>query len=617
MATTNDISSRIVDALYLSDPEIDTAIGTPLRKVIDAVSDQIAQNTVDGYLINYQYDIDTKTAGDLDDFCANFGIARLPGSRATGVVTFARYGDLSTSVLIGSGTQVVTTTLPQQTFMTTVSTIMDSGSASVDVPVQAVNEGPDSNIAADSPLQLVSTVAGVSDVSNAAGFTGGTIDETDDQLRTRFKATVFRNLAGTTAMYKGVALQTLANNAAGSFGVAQANIVGSSLHNVEQLQVQNGIATTSLTTANYFYGQSFFVTDSDGNTMVPLVNYSVSLDNASSPATFTITDTGQGNLPDGFYTVEYDYVPNASRNDPDGTRWEQGIVNNRVDIYVNGVNPTAASQTCIFSTNVAFDGTANSNLFHNKYVSLMGGKPAVGDYFIPLGFGPIIDFTLPVAPISNLPSSGQEILTIAGNQYYRGVDFDIVHRDDAFGYGAGSQYGIWWKTTSRDTTVPDPANNTAFPLSYTYNAVPYQVADDLANWRMVGTDVMVHAGKQVFLRFGFAIVYDIGANQTSVNTNINSALTTYLQSLGFHAGVQVSDVLNIVHNVTGVDNVRFLTTTESGGLGSYIESVHPDGTVITTYESNGQARDVYFDERSYPVFYGTHIIAKARNTFSA
>lgn len=42
MATTNDIASNIVNALYVSDPEIDASIGTPIRKVIDAVSEQMS-----------------------------------------------------------------------------------------------------------------------------------------------------------------------------------------------------------------------------------------------------------------------------------------------------------------------------------------------------------------------------------------------------------------------------------------------------------------------------------------------------------------------------------------------------------------------------------------------
>jgi uncharacterized phage protein gp47/JayE len=189
---TSDVSSRIVDALYLSDPELDTSIGTPLRKIIDAVSEQIAQTTVDGYLVDYQYDIDSKTGGDLDDFCANFGIARLIGTRAAGIVTFSRGQSIANTLAVSvpAGTQVTSMTIPSQTFQTTVATNLDVGVTAVDISVQALTAGPDANILANTPIQLASVVNGISTVSNAAAFVGGSIDETDAQLRARFKSTV-------------------------------------------------------------------------------------------------------------------------------------------------------------------------------------------------------------------------------------------------------------------------------------------------------------------------------------------------------------------------------------------------------------------------------------------
>lgn len=600
MATSSDISSNIVNALYLSDPELDTAIGTPLRKIIDAVSDQIAQSTVDSYLIDYQYDVDSKTGGDLDDFCANFGISRLLGVRATGTLTFARSVDMAASqaVTIPAGTQATTGSIPPQTFQTTVASTMDVGQASVDIPAQAIDEGPDSNILANTPLMMLSMVAGVTTVSNTAAFVGGSIDETDAQLQARFKSTVFRNLAGTDSMYRGIALQTLADSDSGSFSVAQANILGATSHNIEQVQFVSGSASVSLTTAAYFVTSSVTITDSLGNIYSPTNQYTVSANNSVSPATMTITTGGTTvGMPDAVYNVEYDYVPIVSRNDPFNSRFGQGVVNNRVDVIVNGQIAVAATQSVAYVTSVLFNNTTGDPLLRTKFVSPTGTHPASGDVFIPLGFGPVL----------SLPAS----IVIAGTTYTLGTNYDIVHQDDAFGYAPNSMYGIWWKTTTNGT---NPAANSIFTVAYTYNSIPISVMNNLANWRLLGTDVQVHAGKIAYLNFNFAIVYDSNITTDTVNASIQTTLDAYLKRLGFNAAVQVSDIVQVVHNVPGVDNVRLTTSTDNPTTYG-IQLVQSDGTVISTYNVGGNPTDVYFDERTYPLLHSIAYSVKARNTF--
>jgi hypothetical protein len=59
--TVNDIVSRMRAALSLSEPDLDTTVGTPTRKILDAVGEVIAEAYVDRSLLTYQYDIDSKT----------------------------------------------------------------------------------------------------------------------------------------------------------------------------------------------------------------------------------------------------------------------------------------------------------------------------------------------------------------------------------------------------------------------------------------------------------------------------------------------------------------------------------------------------------------------------
>lgn len=616
-STTSDISGRIVDALALSDPELDTSIGTPLRKIIDAVSAQISNATTNSYLTTYGYDIDSMSGGDLDDFCANFGLARIPGSRAIGTLTFSRSSTIAanSSVVIPPGTQAITGTIPPQTFVTTVSTTLDVGQTSVDIPAQAVLEGPDANILANTPLQMGTTVTGITTVSNTNAFIGGSIDETDAQLISRFKSTVFRNLAGTDQMYRGIALQTLANQNQGSFGVAQVNILGATTHNSEQIQISSGTASSSLTTAAYIITSSIVISDSSGNIYTPQNQYTSTANNSVSPATLVINSLGASvGMPDGIYDLEYDYIPISSRNDPFNTRWNQGVVNNRVDVIVNGQVPVGAVQAAAYVNTITFNNTAGSSLQASKFVSPSGSNPQVGDVFIPLGFGPIL----------SLPST----FVINSVTYTLGTNYDIIHDDSPFGYTPSSLFGIWWKTT---TNATNPPNNTQFTVSYnttqnsdgsttttgyTYNSVPSSVQSDIANWRLLGTDVQIHAGKQALLLFNLAIIYGKNVVASTVNSNINSALTSFLQTQGFNASVEIVDIVQTVRNVQGVDNVRLLTSSDNP-TNYAVQLVHSSGSVISTYETGGLPTDLYFDERTYPVFYGANITARARNTFGA
>jgi uncharacterized phage protein gp47/JayE len=602
--TTNDIASRIVNSLYLSDPELDTSIGSPLRKIIDAVSDQISQQTVDSYLLQYTYDVDSKTGGDLDDFVSNFSLTRLPGQRASGVITFSRSTAIAAtkSAVIPPGTQIVSLSTPPVYVQTTVAAIIPIGQTGVDVPVQAITAGPQGNLLAGTLTTLITNIDGISNVTNAQPLIGGTLSETDAQLRNRFKTTAFRNLAGTDSMYRGICLQTLADPTdPSSNAVTQVNILGSTKHNVEQIQVVSGTATSSLTSSSYNFASSVFVgpSISTGAILSPKSNYTVTVNNGVVPATLTITSVGTG-MPDGVYDLEYDYVPISSRNDPFGSRWGQGVVNNRVDVYVNGNSSGLAVQPIYYVNTLKFNATAGDSLLNTRFVTLAGVNPAVNDVFVPLAYGPIL----------SIPSS----IVVGGFTYTIGTDYDIVHQDDAFGYSTTSQFGLVFKMASAQNTAHPIANNSTWNMTYTFNQVPLLVSQNLANWRLVGTDAQIHAGKIAYMQLNFAIVYSPNYSPSSVNTAVNNAISAWMANLGFNSALQVSDIHNVASNVPGVDNIR-LTNSVDNSTTYGIQQVQSTGSLITTFNISGRPNDVYFDDRTYPVLYNINYTVKARNTF--
>lgn len=608
--TTADIVAKMAAALQISEPNLDTSIGTPLRDILDAVSEQISEAYTDGYLIQYQYDIDSKSGGDLDDFCSLFGITRIPAQRATGVLTFTRPTDsttLQTLTTIPPGTQAIAMTNPIVYAQTTVGSAISPGESSVDVPVQALVAGTTGDVPAGLLNTLASSVGGVTGCVNAQPLTGGQNQETDDQLRTRFKQTVFRSLAGTAAMYQAIA-QSVAPDPTqpSSFAVSQVNILGSSKRWREQLQVTGGNATSTVVSAAYIFADNVFCsTDLDtGPFLTAGSDFSFTPTNPTdgvANATAILHSLNSTTMPDGLYDLDFEYVPQSSRNDPGNTRFATGGINNRVDVWCNGIVGQQATQNVIFSTVPVFTTTPTSLLNNAKFEmsSVSTPTPPAGYFFVPLAYGPILDVPLTI--------------TIGGTVYNYQTDYFIVHRKDCFGYTPTSQFGLAWTNTVGRV----PANNSVINLTYTYNQTPSLVRDQVEQWRLVGTDAKVHAGKTIPLLFNFAIVFDLRFDSTAVTTNINTALATLLSTMGFDATLTIASVLQTVANVAGVLNVRFLTSTDNSTQYAIcrMSNFALTPTIISVFNLSGRATDVHFADDQYPTFFGTHIVTKAQNSF--
>jgi hypothetical protein len=605
MTSTGDVAAKIVAALNAAEPDLDVSPGTPVRKILDAVAESIAEAYSDSNLINYQYDIDSKIGGDLDDFCSLFGITRLPAQRSQGVVTFTRPNDAfaaTAALVIPPGTQVVAQTNPIVYVQTTVSSVMNPAQLTMDIPVQAVTAGSSGNVATGMLTTIATAVSGIASVINATPMVGGSAQESDADLRTRFRQTVFRSLAGTQSMYQGIALATPQDPTLPlSRAVSQVNVLGSSKRYREQIQIVAGAATSTVQRAAFIYPDFVFCgADIDGgNLLTQGTNYAITPNNPTTGADATLTISALNNMPDGLYDLDFEYVPQASRNDPNNTRFAKGGVNNRIDVWINGVITDVASQSVTFTNARRFSDTLTDPYYRQAFRQSSAATPVppLNNVFIPLAFG----------PITSVPAS----ITLAAVTYLLGSDYWMVKREDAFGMSPYSMYGLAWQTTRM------PPNGTTFSLSYSYNRVARDVQDNINQWRLVGTDAQAHCGLRKMIRFNMAIVYNRQFDSTAVNTSIDVALSTLCSSLGFDSSLQVSDVIQTVHNVAGVDNVRFLTSTDDAvAYGMTEMSLWAVNTQIGIYASGGRAADANFADNQYPVFHSSRIIAKAPNTFS-
>lgn len=582
-----DIVDRIRTSLALSEPDLDTTIGTPVRKIIEAFAEVIAEGELDSRLLDYQYDIDAKSGPALDDMLALFGFYRHPPRRATGTIIFERQTPAEQDISIAPGTQVATLDSPAVIFYTVVPAVLNVGSTVIEVPVQAVTGGTSGNVPAGAVRRWINPIGGINSMSNPMAFTGGTEAETDEQFRTRFRRTVFRNMAGTEHMFLGVALEDV--------DVSQANVIGASKRRREQIELVGGNAVSTVQDAKYVYdGTSVFGVDIEGgDVLTPGLHYGF---NPTIPPSISSLDATI--VPDGVYELEYEYLPAASRNDP-----TTGITN-RVDVYVNGQRPVEAAETTVFNATSVFKNLPGDPLDVTRFERLDGTQPTVGNVFIPLTMVPVID-----------PTISNEIV-IGTDHYVEGEDYFLVNDITNEGGTWQSRSGIEWVTQGSPNPAP-PANGTVLDVAYTFNAIPRDVETAIRMWKLVTTDVRVHQARQILLNMYFAVIPNPGYTVDVIKADVFSRIAAYLSDIGFGQPIQVSDILQVAHDSPGVDSVRFLNSGDDpADFG--IKRMSRGGTVLGSYDDGGTpARpvDVLLADDEVTALNDISIVLKAQNTY--
>jgi uncharacterized phage protein gp47/JayE len=94
----------------------------------------------------------------------------------------------------------------------------------------------------------------------------------------------------------------------------------------------------------------------------------------------------------------------------------------------------------------------------------------------------------------------------------------------------------------------------------------------------VTTDALVHAAYVRYFRPYVTIMYTPGSTSSVVNASIQSAVAAFFENSYYGTAIQLSDILQAIHNVPGVDNVRF--TNDNPSSGNKVEETLVDGTAI-------------------------------------
>lgn len=613
-----DLALQMVAQLRLLDPSASAEVGTPERKLLDTFGQAMYDSSIDIDALQQALNIDSKYGTNLERFLGIFNFRRIKATYATGFVTFSRPTPSNFNIRIPANSLVQAPGRPGEEdslgtttvqFYTTFDVVLPAGSTSVVVPIRSTVAGVIGNVAANTITQIVGTpAAGITTVINDTPTGNGQDSESDNEFKVRFKNTVFRNLAGTRDQYLALAVATAFTT--------KANVVGPQSRYREYIQVPpvddassydvNGdlvneagggfanLYTSALSTIPYakalytttpifvsngdvginllFYRQDTdFTYNTDptaknkGDARRLFTAYGASLqpDPTNSPTqpnvTFGNVYTGlNANVsairPNDVVLLEFMYMSEASRNDLANN------VTNCVDLFIDGGNDTLASTIMAPPTSAAqFIDNPPSKYHYENYrrTGNIAKRPIIGNVLTPLFW----------EPVTGVP----EQIVVGTDTYFRDTHYWAVEDVSDLGGTIRARSGIEWSTKLQGKASIDPdigpytgtiitqqPTTAAVEIDgYTFdkNLVELQAALDGAT--QVTTDVLAHKARFRFFKFDVTVMYSQGAAIQDTNDHISASVRQYLESLFFGAVIQLSDILQVIHAVDGVDNVRW------------------------------------------------------------
>lgn len=606
MPTQREQALNMVAQLRLVDPSISAEVGTPERKIIDVVAQALTDSQIDLAALQGALDIDSKFSGNLDRFVSLFGFGRQAALYARGFVTFGRLLPSNNDITIPGDTRVMATSGGRTVIFAVVNSVtLPAGAVEVICPVRAVVAGNDGNVAASAIATIVSTTFGITTVTNEQPTAGGKDAETDNQLKVRFKNTIFRNLAGTEDQYLALAVATPFST--------KANVVGPISRYQEYIQVPevddataydingdtvnesgNGVvgeytsALSSIPFSKYHYDNVPVFVSNTSNGISSIfyrrdVDYRLSIDppaknrgdtyrlalvgRGPSPitntatkyqpnVTFTNVYTGtftdvQAIRPNDVVLLEHSYLSEASRNDIVRN------ITNAVDVYIDGgdIAPASVILPNPTTTNLFVDNPASKYHYDNyRRTGAREHRPLIGNLLMPLMHQPVLE-------LPDLIDVQVDELTYI---FERDVHYWAIEDHTILGGSIRSRGGIEWSMdkpagllNSPDLFITSPSISFITVDDYQYDRSIEALQAALETAKQVTTDVLAHRASRRYFKLDITVMYEPGAPVAVTNNAIQLAVQDFVTNQYFGSVVQLSDLLQVVHGVSGVDNVRW------------------------------------------------------------
>ena len=221
----DQILQDMVNRVIARTPLTDLNDGSVLLQILAASAREDDEQYVQMTRLLDLFGIRTATGDDLDDRARDLNplvIARNAAVKATGEVTFSRTGVAGTvNIPIGTIVAVPVTdgseAIEYET--TEAGSIPNGNTSSQPLSITCLRAGAVGNVAANKITSIVTTVAGVETVTNAAALTTGSDRETDDAFRDRITE-FLRSLSRATPRAIESAAETVESAATGQRIVA-------------------------------------------------------------------------------------------------------------------------------------------------------------------------------------------------------------------------------------------------------------------------------------------------------------------------------------------------------------------------------------------------------------
>jgi len=195
------------------------------------------------------------------------------------------------------------------------------------------------------------------------------------------------------------------------------------------------------------------------------------------------------------------------------------------------------------------------------------------------------------------PSSGT---IVVDNEHIRYDSIDKTGNVGTTAYNATLSLINSWALTNltraSDNTLPaahsigsgtslnySPVDNYVTVDQYTFDNNIYTLQSALEGVKQVTTDVLAHKAKVRYFKPDVTLMYTNGSNTSQIKESIRQSLLIYFEEQYFGSTVQLSDILQTIHNTVGVDNVKWSKDLLTGSqtTDSYIKTVSAAGKTYT------------------------------------
>jgi|SRR5579864_7337289 len=577
LPTFSQIVSSMLSFLQAERPDINTNTGTVVNDVVvSTVANQLsAENgTSPSVYSSIQYVQDVQAfvdnaailvPTDLDAIGTNYGLVRNPGTQATGIITFRirNYTPSSPIVTVPSGTVVstlATSQAPAVSFSTTATvTFTPSLAPSYYNPVTGFYEqsttivcqtiGTVGNVGAATIVSLVGPTIGIDAVTNTTATTGGTNVESNVAFAGRIQIKLEGNNVGTP---NGI-ISLMETNP----NVIQSLIVGP--NDPEMIRDQFGGSVDV-----YIRGQ-IPVTTTDTPTYTTTGSQQFVLVNQPALSVGSVTGIVGGN--------PYTFVPNT----------DYSFVENPNILFSGSID---AASYIVFGTKTFFNivtvglpftVTSVTDGTHLLVNSVTGMSPS--DTIVQGSNTTTITAINPIGFPPNTIAVGSTIGWIGGGTAAADISVSqlVVNTTNGMNPGDIIVQGAFSTTVSsvtNSTTVVvgsvsgfsvgtahftgfSPDNNTVITITYTYDSLiaTLQALINNNSNHIVASDVLVREAIQALINITAGILIVPGFVPSTVVANVETALTDNINALGLGAVLILSEIVAIIQDVPGVDEV--------------------------------------------------------------